>query len=131
MKWSRYSPERESRPNDISTVVVLAAMAEEESLGELSEVYEALRKDAKSLVEDFADSVDAMRSDAELIVIAGFCVAMVTIGLFASGSLTYLNFLLLELVGVSLLAVGLMDRVRSSRLQRKYHAMFSAAEKLK
>lgn len=106
-------------------------MAEEEPLAELTEVYDELRKDAKSLVGDFAESVDAMRSNADLILLGGFFVTTVGSGLFLSGSVSYLNFFLLALVGVALLAVGFMDRRRGSRLQKKYRALFSAAEKLK
>ena|SRR2546426_957342 len=106
-------------------------MAEEESFEDLSEVYEALRKDAKSLITDLADSIDSRSQSANLILYGVFVVAAVTFGFFLSKTADFTTFLEFEAIALLLLVYALLEKLNCSKLRKKYSAIFSAAQKLK
>src|SRR2546426_10590825 len=103
-------------------------MAEEESFEDLSEVYEALRKDAKPLITDLADSIDSRSQSANLMLYGVFFIAAVTAGLFVSKIVDFTTFLEFEAVGLLLLVYALLEKWNCSKLRKKYRAIFSAAQ---
>ena len=107
-------------------------MVEQEGdIGELKEVYEALRRDARDLLSDLEDSIESRSSSATLILYGGFFVVAVSLGAYFGKAFDYTTFLESEGVGILLLAYGAWEKITSRRLTRKYGGLFSAAKKLK
>lgn len=105
-------------------------MAEEET-GELSEVYEALRRDAKELITDLESSIESRSSSATISLIAAMFVLLVTLGALLGKAIGFTSFLESEAVGILLAIWGLWEKISCSRLLKKYGGLFSAAKKLK